>query len=315
MTIGEKIRQLRKGKGLTQDAVASALEISRQAIAKWESNQSSPSTENLVKLATLFEVSLEELVDVKQYQTPALEEYALQKLEKEQKKDKAIADVCRYAKAGAVIAISYFVVYGISFLVFHMAGIENCIWNWIQQRHVLLITCLFSMAAIFLNRRIASTSFLLGTVLAILGSNFAGTIAMHNSPIGYNNGWVIYLALLFIVSITGYLVDLKVSNPELSSMKKSRRLANTAFIIALSGVFVSGVLLSVRHIKYGIGAERGYEAGYAIGVAEAESGKPMNQNFLTKYFPEKYGFGTTEFKGYAVYWPEGYKNGYQSAKE
>ena len=65
MTIGEKIRQLRKEKGLTQDAVASALEISRQAIAKWESDQSSPSTENLVKLANLFNVSLEELVDVK----------------------------------------------------------------------------------------------------------------------------------------------------------------------------------------------------------------------------------------------------------
>lgn len=106
MTIGEKIRQLRKGKGLTQDAVVSALEISRQAITKWESNQSSPSTDNLVKLAALFDVSLEELVDVKRYQTPALEEYAFQKLEKEQKKDKAIAVACKYAKAGAVIAIT-----------------------------------------------------------------------------------------------------------------------------------------------------------------------------------------------------------------
>lgn len=117
MTIGEKIRQLRKDKGLTQDAVASALEISRQAIAKWESNQSSPSTENLVKLAALFDVSLEELVDVKQYQTPALEEYALLKLDKEQQKDKAIAVACKYAKAGAVIAISE-----------DISGIGACWW-------------------------------------------------------------------------------------------------------------------------------------------------------------------------------------------
>ena len=86
MTIGEKIRQLRKEKGLTQDAVASALEISRQAIAKWESDQSSPSTENLVKLSNLFNVSLEELVDVKQYQTAALEEYVRRRLEEDQKK-------------------------------------------------------------------------------------------------------------------------------------------------------------------------------------------------------------------------------------
>ena len=40
MTIGEKIRQRRREKGLTQDALANALEISRQAVAKWESGVS-----------------------------------------------------------------------------------------------------------------------------------------------------------------------------------------------------------------------------------------------------------------------------------
>ena len=40
MTIGETIRRLRKEKGLTQDALADALEISRQAGAKWESGGS-----------------------------------------------------------------------------------------------------------------------------------------------------------------------------------------------------------------------------------------------------------------------------------
>lgn len=40
MTMGEKIRQLRKEKGLTQDALAEALGISRQAVAKWESGVS-----------------------------------------------------------------------------------------------------------------------------------------------------------------------------------------------------------------------------------------------------------------------------------
>ena len=40
MTIGETIRRLRKEKGLTQDALADALEISRQAVGKWESGVS-----------------------------------------------------------------------------------------------------------------------------------------------------------------------------------------------------------------------------------------------------------------------------------
>lgn len=85
MAIGEKTRQLRRAKGLTQEAVASALEISRQAVAKWESNQGFPSTANLVKLANLFDVSLEELVDVKQSPTPPFEKDAPHKLTKEPK--------------------------------------------------------------------------------------------------------------------------------------------------------------------------------------------------------------------------------------
>lgn len=312
MTIGERIRQLRKAKGLTQDAVASSLGISRQAIAKWESDLSSPSTENLLKLANLFNVTLEELVDIRQPQTTALEEYARQKLEKEQKNDEIKATICKYAKAGTIIAILYFAVYIISLFAFYMAGVQNCIWNWMQQRHVLLITCLFSMAARFLNRRIASISLILGTVLAIIGANTIGMYAKQNSPIGYNNGWVFYLAILFVVFIIGYLIELRVSPKNSRPTQNSRRFANVAFVIALAIVFVGGVFLSVRHVKYGIGAECGYEAGYAIGVADAKSGKTVNQSSLTDHFPEQYSFGTSEFKGYVVHWHEGYINGYQS---
>lgn len=104
MTIGEKIRNLRKDKGLTQEAVASALEVSRQAIAKWECDQRSPSTENLLKLANLFDVSLEELVDVKQYQTTSLEEYARRKLEEEQKQGETKTTLYKKIKEVAIIA-------------------------------------------------------------------------------------------------------------------------------------------------------------------------------------------------------------------
>ena len=60
MTVGEKIRLLRKSKGLTQDAVAFDLGVSRQAIAKWEGGQSSPNSENLIKLANLLSVPIDE---------------------------------------------------------------------------------------------------------------------------------------------------------------------------------------------------------------------------------------------------------------
>ena len=61
MTLGERIRALRQGQGMSQEALAEALGVSRQAVSKWEKNLSYPDTENLLSLAELFGVSADEL--------------------------------------------------------------------------------------------------------------------------------------------------------------------------------------------------------------------------------------------------------------
>jgi transcriptional regulator with XRE-family HTH domain len=61
--LGEKIHQLRKGKGLSQEELASKLTVSRQAISKWELGESVPDTENVVQLSKLFEVSTDFLLN------------------------------------------------------------------------------------------------------------------------------------------------------------------------------------------------------------------------------------------------------------
>lgn len=61
MTIGEKIRHLRLKNGISQEGLAEQLDVSRQAVSKWEKGQSFPSTENLLMLAGIFQVSVEEL--------------------------------------------------------------------------------------------------------------------------------------------------------------------------------------------------------------------------------------------------------------
>ena len=55
---GEKIKKLRKNKGVTQRELAARLGISEQAISKWEKNLSNPSTKNLLQIAKIFEVSI-----------------------------------------------------------------------------------------------------------------------------------------------------------------------------------------------------------------------------------------------------------------
>lgn len=314
MTIGEKIRNLRKDKGLTQEAVAAALEVSRQAIAKWECDQSSPCTENLLKLANLFDVSLEDLVDVKQYQTTALEEYARRKLEEEQKQQETKTTLYKKIKEVAMITTAYIVVYVMSWLAFYMVGIETCIWSWMTTYHILSITCGLSVITIMLNRRIASGSLLIGSIAAIFIANTAGAVGIHNSPIGYNNGWVFYLATLLISYTVGYFIEFKVVGPKIGAMQKRRKAIGMVFVVALSITFIGAGFLSVRHIKYGQGAENGYKEGYAAGAADAQNGKPMDQNFSIDHFPAQYTFGSTEFKGYAIYWPKGYECGYSDVK-
>lgn len=61
MELEEKIRRTRQQRGLTQEALAERLEVSRQAVAKWEHGGARPSTENLIALSRVLEVPLEEL--------------------------------------------------------------------------------------------------------------------------------------------------------------------------------------------------------------------------------------------------------------
>ena len=61
MTLGEKISDLRKRKGISQEKLAELLDVSRQAVTKWESGKGNPDTENLIRLSEIFGVSIDEL--------------------------------------------------------------------------------------------------------------------------------------------------------------------------------------------------------------------------------------------------------------
>lgn len=63
MRLDEKLVHLRKENGLTQLELAEAVNVSRQAVSKWESGGGMPSTENLQYLSKLYNISLEDLLD------------------------------------------------------------------------------------------------------------------------------------------------------------------------------------------------------------------------------------------------------------
>lgn len=62
--IAQRLAELRRQKGYSQEALAQELGLSRQAVSKWERAESAPDTENLIALAHLYGVSLDELLCV-----------------------------------------------------------------------------------------------------------------------------------------------------------------------------------------------------------------------------------------------------------
>ena len=63
ITTANRLYELRKQHGYSQDELADKLNVSRQAISKWERSESSPDTDNLIALARLYGVSLDELLN------------------------------------------------------------------------------------------------------------------------------------------------------------------------------------------------------------------------------------------------------------
>ena len=64
--LANRLLQYRKNSGLSQEELAEKLEISRQSISKWERAEASPDTDNIIELAKIYNVTLDELLNVNQ---------------------------------------------------------------------------------------------------------------------------------------------------------------------------------------------------------------------------------------------------------
>ena len=72
MTLGKRIAQYRKEKGFTQEALAQAMNVSAQAVSKWENDQTCPDIASLPQLSRILGVSVDELLMGKQENLPAV---------------------------------------------------------------------------------------------------------------------------------------------------------------------------------------------------------------------------------------------------
>lgn len=121
-----RLMELRKKHGYSQETLANALGISRQAVSKWERAEASPDTGNLIALAKLYEMSLDELLNGKREGAPSPIE-----AEGEEKKEEDEEDDFEGKDLGMAILLPVSVL--LSVLAFLLVGFlleQGWHWGW-----------------------------------------------------------------------------------------------------------------------------------------------------------------------------------------
>ena len=87
MTLGERLTELRKKKNLSQEEVAEKLNVTRQSVSKWETDESKPDFDKIVPICELYEISTNELLSGTKEEK---EEQEVEVINKDNKKKRAL---------------------------------------------------------------------------------------------------------------------------------------------------------------------------------------------------------------------------------
>lgn len=143
MNIGEKLYELRKGKNLSQEEVAEKLNVTRQTVSKWETNQSSPDFDKILPICELFEISTEELITGKKPKEKNNENEEMKKDVKEEKEN-LTRDEIRIKSAEIVSTSVFLYILDIVILVLSMA--------WLDLDPILVVSIFLILIAIATTR-------------------------------------------------------------------------------------------------------------------------------------------------------------------
>ena len=190
MELNERIKDCRLKAGLTQEQVAEAMDVSRQAVTKWENGKSAPSTEKLFKLAELFGTTVDLMLPDRE------NNQADQKAKK------------RYLTLRSVLFsfIWYLLVFLIGFGIESLGFVERkYLIFWLLSSGVYWISLALVLALAVIGwRRIA-----LSLDIACLAGLLAGEVFGPNpegASMGFGHyGWAIWIAVMLAGLIAGML--------------------------------------------------------------------------------------------------------------
>ncbi len=112
--VGENIKKCRENKGLSQEALADALNVTRQTVSSWETGRTEPDIDTLHRIAQVLEVTVEELIYSHRLKEPTVIQQVIERKETKETVSKGIT----FGSALAMI-ISYAHWQSIGWAIFH----------------------------------------------------------------------------------------------------------------------------------------------------------------------------------------------------
>ena len=112
MDLSEKIFKMRKANGLSQDELSDQMSVSRQSISKWESGQSTPELDKIIKLAEIFDVTTDYLLQ------PSETDELIMKTSILEKQQREILDQQRKTKNRQFLIVSLFISFMVVIIIY-----------------------------------------------------------------------------------------------------------------------------------------------------------------------------------------------------
>lgn len=224
MKLGERIKICRQKIGISQEKVAELVGVSRQAVTKWEANQSAPNTENLFKLAEIFGVSVDILLESENETKQSIAEqiYHLYKTEEEKKASIKKQIQKRNILNALSIVIGYLVIYLIGRIIWcdldqgslmgwlfivRPAGEHSYLYGWLLSSNLFWYAMLISVLPSLFGKTKFSVVTIIGFTIGIVTGMIFGPYPEGDS-IGINHyGWAIWGVIYLISIVAGILVE------------------------------------------------------------------------------------------------------------
>lgn len=202
MELNERIKDCRLKAGLTQEQVAEAMDVSRQAVTKWENGKSAPSTEKLFKLAELFGTTVDLMLPDRENN------------QADRKSNK------RYLTLRSVLfsVIWYLLVFLIGFGIESLGFVEKkYLIFWLLSSGVYWISLALVLALAVIGWRRISLALDIACLVGLLAGEVFGPNP-EGASMGFGHyGWAIWIAVMLAGLIAGMLWQIYESRKQSTS--------------------------------------------------------------------------------------------------